>query len=232
MMSSDRLETDTGAHVRVRRYSGAARLNHWVTAITFVALMLSGLALFYPQYLYWLSALFGGGGTMRWLHPWLGVVLAVSFTGLFLRFAAANLPERGDGKWLVSVRAVLSGNEEYLPEMGKYNPGQKVMFWGQSLLVVFLLLTGLVLWDQGRHFVETALGFQFSIDAQRWATLLHSTAAIATIVLWVVHVYAGIWVRGTIGAMTTGSVSGGWAWRHHRKWLRQIVSTGETRRHG
>ena len=46
--------------------------------------------------------------------------------------------------------------------------------------VVFLLFTGLLLWDQGRHFVETALGFQFSIDAQRWATLLHSTAAIAT----------------------------------------------------
>ena len=40
-----------------------------------------------------------------------------------------------------------------------------------------------------------------------------------------------IWVRGTIGAMTKGSVSGGWAWRHHRKWLRQMVQGGETRRH-
>ena len=26
------------------------------------------------------------------------------------------------------------------------------------------------------------------------------------------------------GAMTQGQVTGGWAWRHHRKWLRELVS--------
>jgi formate dehydrogenase subunit gamma len=36
-----------------------------------------------------------------------------------------------------------------------------------------------------------------------------------------VHVYAAIWVRGTVSAMTQGSVTAGWAWRHHRKWLRE-----------
>ena len=44
------------------------------------------------------------------------------------------------------------------------------------------------------------------------------------ICVWIVHVYAAIWVRGTIGAMTRGQVTGGWAWRHHRKWLRELVS--------
>ena len=38
------------------------------------------------------------------------------------------------------------------------------------------------------------------------------------------HVYAAIWVRGTIGAMTRGKVTGGWAWRHHRRWLRELVT--------
>jgi formate dehydrogenase subunit gamma len=42
--------------------------------------------------------------------------------------------------------------------------------------------------------------------------------------VWIVHVYAAIWVRGTIRAMTRGSVTGGWAWKHHRKWLRELVS--------
>ena len=215
-------EIKGGGPVQVRRYSGSARLNHWVVALTFVFLTISGLALFNPS-LFFLSALFGGGENMRWIHPWLGVLLSVSFLGLFIRFAAANLPERGDAKWLVSVRAVLSGHEEYLPEMGKYNPGQKVMFWFQALLIPFLLLTGLLLWDQGRGFVETALGLKFSIDAQRWATLLHSIGAVAAILMWIVHVYAGIWVRGTISAMTKGTVTGGWGWRHHRKWLRAEV---------
>ena len=230
MMKGDRIEGADGPHIKVRRYSGSARANHWVTAISFVALWLSGLALFHPS-LFWLSALFGGAENMRWLHPWFGVVLAASFFGLFIRFLPANLPERGDGTWLVSVRAVLSGHEEYLPEAGKYNAGQKAVFWLMSLLVPFLLITGCILWDQGKSFIETALGFTFSIDAQRYAALLHAMAAIAAIVIWIVHVYAGIWVRGTIGAMTKGSVSGGWAWRHHRKWLRQMVQGGETRRH-
>ena len=119
---------------------------------------------------------------MRWLHPWFGVVLVVSFFGLFIRFLPANLPERGDGTWLVSVRDVLSGHEEYLPEVGKYNAGQKAVFWLMSLLVPFLLITGCILWDQGKSFIETALGFTFSIDAQRYAALLHAMAAIAAIV--------------------------------------------------
>ena len=46
-----------GAHVRVRRYSGSARINHWIVAITFVLLLVSGLSLFHPS-LFWLSALF------------------------------------------------------------------------------------------------------------------------------------------------------------------------------
>ena len=44
------------------------------------------------------------------------------------------------------------------------------------------------------------------------------------ICVWIVHVYAAIWVRGTIRAMTKGQVTGGWAWRHHRKWLRELVT--------
>ena len=47
------------------------------------------------------------------------------------------------------------------------------------------------------------------------------------ICVWIVHVYAAIWVRGTISAMTRGQVTGGWAWRHHRKWLRELVSRQE-----
>ena len=57
--------------------------------------------------------------------------------------------------------------------------------------------------------------------------LVHALAAVAAICLWIVHVYAAIWVRGTISAMTKGKVTGGWAWRHHRRWLREIV-TGKT----
>lgn len=40
----------------------------------------------------------------------------------------------------------------------------------------------------------------------------------------VVHIYAAIWVKGTIRAMTRGTVSAACAKRHHRAWYREMTS--------
>ncbi|MGE0849275.1 MAG: formate dehydrogenase subunit gamma [Hyphomicrobiaceae bacterium] len=220
-----------GAHIRVRRYSGSARVNHWIVAITFVALLLSGLSLFHPS-LYGLSALFGGGEVVRWLHPWLGLVLAVAFLGLFVRFFWQNLPESTDFVWLARIRHVLTANDQYLPEIGKYNAGQKFVFWSQFLLVVILLVTGIGLWEAGLGWFESLLGFKVTIEQKRWAAVIHASAAVVAIAIWIIHVYAAIWVRGTLSAMTRGFVTGGWGWRHHRKWLRKEVDRGAIERPG
>lgn len=214
-----------GAHVRVRRYSTFDRLNHWIVAVSFVALLLSGLSLFHPS-LYWISGIFGGGAVVRWLHPWIGLVLAVSFIGLFVRFLWQNLPERTDIVWLARIRDVLGAREERLPEVGKYNAGQKFVFWAQAVLVSLLFVTGLGLWERGLPVIEGALGFKATIDQVRIAALLHAGAAVLAITVWVLHVYAAIWVRGTFSAMTRGFVSGGWGWKHHRRWLRKEVGSG------
>ena len=34
--------------------------------------------------------------------------------------------------------------------------------------------------------------------------------------------------KGTVSAMTRGSVTGGWAWKHHRRWLREEVAKAKT----
>jgi formate dehydrogenase subunit gamma len=216
------------APLLVRRYSGSARINHWITAISFVLLAVSGLSLFDPTF-YGLSALFGGGANVRWMHPWIGLIFALGFLGLFLRFFTANLPGRGDGAWLAGLRHVLSGHDEYLPEMGKYNAGQKMVFWAMVILVPTMLVTGLALWEPGLAWVEAQTGYMTTIDQKRLAAVLHASAAVLMIVIWIVHVYAAIWVRGTIRGMTRGAVTGGWGWRHHRRWLRDEVSRGEGR---
>jgi len=213
---------DGEAHLQVSRYSGSARINHWVVAISFVLLMISGLALFHPS-LYWLTGLFGGGPTARWIHPWLGIVLLIGFLGLFVRFFVANLPERTDWVWLARLRHVLAGREEYLPEVGKYNAGQKFVFWAQAFLVLVMFVTGIGLWPAGLAYFEQLLGFKATIDQRRLAAVIHAGAAVLTIAIWIIHVYAAIWVRGTISAMTRGTVTGGWAWRHHRRWLRKEI---------
>jgi formate dehydrogenase subunit gamma len=65
-----------------------------------------------------------------------------------------------------------------------------------------------------------------SIETQRIAVLIHSLAAAAAIIIWIIHVYAAIWVSGSVRGMTQGYVTLGWAWRHHRKWLRRLVQSG------
>jgi formate dehydrogenase subunit gamma len=207
-------QVHAGNPVTVDRYTKGARINHWITATSLVLLALSGLALFHPS-LFFLTGLFGGGQWTRAIHPWIGVLLFFSFAGLFIRFWRANLWRSEDGTWLARLRDVLAGNDEKLPEVGKYNAGQKAVFWGMSLLII-LITSGFVIWDQ--YFSQYT-----TIDQKRVAVLLHAAAAVAIICVWIVHVYAAIWVRGTIGAMTRGRVTGGWAWRHHRKWLRELV---------
>ncbi|MDB5655335.1 MAG: formate dehydrogenase subunit gamma [Tardiphaga sp.] len=215
-------KVDAGDPVTVERYTSGARINHWITAVSLILLALSGLSMFHPS-LFFLTALFGGGQWTRAVHPWIGVVLFVSFSLLFVRFWRANLWRWVDFVWLKQLRDVLGGHEERLPEVGKYNAGQKGVFWGMTALILVLIATGLIIWEQ-------YFGSYTSVEVRRAAVLIHAAAAVIIICVWIVHVYAAIWVRGTISAMTSGRVTGGWAWRHHRKWLRELVGSKHNNR--
>lgn len=194
------------------------RINHWITAACFVLLTLSGLAMFHPL-LFWLSNLFGGGQWTRAVHPWIGIVLVVSYAGMVVQFWRDNLWTRDDSAWILSIDRVLANEEEGVPEVARFNAGQKFVFWSMALLIPVLLFTGLLAW-------EVYFGTATSIETQRAALLIHSLAAIAAIIIWIIHVYAAIWVRGSMRAMTQGYVTPGWAWRHHRKWFRSLATTG------
>ena len=174
----------------VSRYTTAARINHWITAVSLILLALSGMALFHPS-LYFLTNLFGGGQMTRAVHPWIGVVLFFSFLGLFFRFFALNLWNRDDTVWMKNLGAVINDREEGMPELGKYNAGQKLVFWGQSILILLLFGSGLVLWDV---YFEAYT----SIDQKRLSAVVHALCAIGAILIWIVHVYAAIWVKGTL----------------------------------
>ena len=200
------------------RNTTPARINHWITGGCFVLLLLSGLSMFHPM-LFFLSGLFGGGQWARAIHPWIGIVLLVSYAGLIVQFWRDNMWSRDDLAWMLAIRQVLANEEEGVPEVSRYNAGQKFVFWSMALLVPVLFASGMVIW-------EVYFAAFTTIEQQRIAVLIHSLAAVAAIIVWITHVYAAIWVRGSVRAMTQGYVTPGWAWRHHRKWLRSLVATG------
>src|SRR5215470_15875730 len=121
------------------RYSANDRTNHWLTAIGFVLAGLSGLALFHPA-LFGLSSLFGGGPWTRILHPYFGLFMVVVFVLLGARFWSHNALQSRDWQWLRQYRDVVNNREDRLPEVGRYNAGQKLFYWSMVIFLAVLLL--------------------------------------------------------------------------------------------
>lgn len=200
------------------RYAAATRINHWIVAITFVLAALSGLALFHPA-LFWLTNLFGGGPWTRILHPFMALVMVLGFSRLALKLWKDNILNALDWVWLRKIMDVVYNREDALPEVGRYNAGQKLLFWTIVATLSGLLVSGIVIW-------RAYFSAYFPINVLRLAALLHAFCAFVLVCAIIVHIYAAIWVKGSVAAMTRGRVSYGWAWKHHRIWLRQMNKGG------
>ncbi len=199
----------------IQRYTAQERSNHWVVAIAFVLAGLSGLALFHPAF-FFLTHLFGGGPWTRILHPFLGAVLFLSFMGMAARFWRYNRITPADRQWMARIKDVLCNRDQGLPEVGKYNAGQKYLFWLLVVCIPVLLVSGIVIW-------QPWFAPYFPVGLLRIAVVLHALAAWIVILAIIVHVYAAIWVKGSIRAMLRGTVSEAWARHHHRAWYRDVT---------
>ena len=199
----------------LQRYKDGDRMNHWFIALMFVLAGLSGLAFFHPS-LFFFTHLFGGGPWARILHPFLGVLMFLGFAGMFMRLWKDNVVNDADREWKKHMGDMLRGNKAAMPPVGKYNYGQKLVFWMMVGSLVVLLVTGLMFW-------RPWFAPYFPVDALRAAVLLHSIAAVVLVAATIMHVYAAIWVKGTVRAMTRGTVSESWAKTNHALWHREMT---------
>jgi formate dehydrogenase subunit gamma len=204
----------------IRRYSEGERLTHWAVALAYVLLFLSGLAMFHP-FFFWLSAVFGTPTLMRILHPYVGVVLAVLFFAYASRLWRENRLLASDRRWLRSAVAYMNGKDE-APVEGKYNAGQKLMYWSMIACILALLLSGLVLW-------QPLIAPAFAATARRAAGVVHVVFAFVMFVGIGIHVYAALWTRGAMRAMTRGWVTRTWARYHHPGWYENVTRSERSR---
>src|SRR5690242_3438389 len=198
------------------RYSTAERLTHWTVAIAYVLLFLSGLALFHP-FFWWLSGLFGGGAVMRILHPFIGVALGVSFVAYASRLLGANRMTAGDWRWVRNMFAYMNKEHGETGDTGKYNAGQKLMFWSMIAFVAALLASGIFIWQP--YFAPA-----FGRTVRRAAAVVHVVSAFVMFVGIGIHIYAAYWTKGSMQAMTRGTVPRAWAKFHHPRWYREVTS--------
>jgi formate dehydrogenase subunit gamma len=199
------------------RYTAGQRVNHWTTAICFVLLACSGLAFFHPAF-FPLVHLFGSPQWARILHPWIGVVMFISFAILASHMWSRNLWEANDTQWLKQLDDEMMNRDDVMPQIGKYNPGQKLLFFVMIATMALLLLTGIVIWRS-----VFGVWIPWPIWLYRTAVLVHAFCAFVLIAGIIVHIYAALWVKGSIRAMVRGSVTHAWARHHHPRWHREVT---------
>jgi len=188
-------------------------MTHAAAAVSYVYLLLTGLAFWSPA-LFWLAVVLGGGYLSRMLHPWAGLVFAASVLLMYRRWRGDMRATPEDRAWRAAMGHYVRNDDARVPPAGRFNYGQKVLFWVMFLGGMALLASGLVMW--------------FVADLSEWrtllyaATLMHVVAALLTIGGFIVHVYMGVAVvPGGVSAILHGEVTEDWARTHHPLWRRE-----------
>ena len=197
--------------IRIPRFDAYERTMHWMSALSFFYAALTGLAIWTPK-LYWLSAIFGGGFVIRGTHPWAGVIFSCVMGWMFARWAKTMALDADDRVWLSRMEQYATHQHTQLPDSGRFNAGQKMLFWSQIVTALLLFLSGIVLWFP--EWMPRTLRLV--------AILLHPVAAIASMAGIIVHIYMGVAaVPQSMRAMLRGYVVEDWARFHHPKWFRE-----------
>lgn len=203
-------------HGHVLRYTFRERLIHWVAGFSYVYLFLTGLA-FWSPWLFWLAVLLGGGQVSRMIHPWIGLIFTVALLDMYRMWAPQMRMTEVDRMWWNGLPHYIRNEDDKMPPAGRYNAGQKFLFWGFFYCGLALFLSGIILWFP--EYVPWSL---------RWlrylAVMIHPAAALMAIGLFLIHVYMGVFAeRGAFGSVIRGDVSLAFAKRYHPGWYKEIV---------
>jgi formate dehydrogenase subunit gamma len=199
----------------VQRYTVSERLWHWLGGLSFTYCALTGLALFSP-YLYWLAAVFGGGPTVRFWHPWLGLVFLAAVLWMHGQWRDDLKLTEADRQWREKIDAYVTNHDQELPPQARFNAGQKLFYWAMFYALLVLLLSGIVMWFPER--VPRNLIVILPVVG-----ILHEAAALISIGAIIIHIYMGIFAEPeSLRAMISGRVSRAWARNYHRLWYDKV----------
>lgn len=204
-----------GRSLTVLRYTLTERIVHWVAALTYIYLLLTGLAFFLPG-LYWIAGFLGGGPVVRFWHPVLGLAFVATVVWMYEQWKRDMRITEADRQWNKAILHYIRNEDENLPPIGRFNTGQKQFFWVMFLGGLALLLSGFVLW-----FTEW---LAWDLRWLRYAAILvHVVGFLATTAGFIVHVYMGTAVvRGGFTSVLRGEVTREWARTHHSLWLDEV----------
>lgn len=229
--------------VLIDRFSWIERFGHWLLAVSFILLALTGLWLLFGRtvLIEWfgieLYAQISSAG--KWVHNNVAWAFMAGLILVFVQWVLQNIPNRHDIVWLLKGGGLFMKGVH--PPSKKFNAGQKIIFWSVILLGVsvsasgisllfpfeFPMFAGTFAWiNQLALLIGQDLNLPTELQPHQemqYAQLWHTIVAFGMIVIIFAHIYIGsIGMQGAFSAMGSGKVDKNWAKEHHDLWVEKL----------
>ncbi|HMO09238.1 MAG TPA: formate dehydrogenase subunit gamma [Paracoccaceae bacterium] len=215
-----RIRIDAGPSGRsITRFAGIERFAHWLMAGSFIVLALTGLNLVLGRTLVLPLVGEGGFGTLsaygKIAHNYVGWAFMIGLALSFVLWVGRNIPRAHDMTWIAQGGGLLKKGVH--PPAGKFNAGQKLIFWLVTLGGIALSVTGYFLLFPG------------TIGQADWQfyQLIHGIVSALLTAIILAHIYIGsVGMEGAFDAMGSGEVDLNWAKEHHPLWVEEVQGKG------
>lgn len=205
---------------KVRRFSVFERFSHWLTAVSFVVLGLTGLNITFGKIL--LLPLIGPSAfgslsqVAKYVHNFTSFAFVVGLVLIVAMWFKDNIPRKVDVDWLRQGGGFIKSKRA---PAGRFNAGEKAVFWLALAAGIAVAASGYVLMFP--FYVTNILGMQL-------AQIGHATIAVLFVAVILGHIYIGtLGMEGAFEAMGTGEVDLNWAKEHHDLWLKEQLAKGQ-----
>jgi formate dehydrogenase subunit gamma len=195
------------------RFNAFERFVHWMTAVCFIILAVTGLNITFGRPLFVSS--YGSEAFSIWsqwakyAHNYLSFPFTIGVVVIFLMWIAGNIPNKVDVEWVKQGGGLFDPSKH--PPARRFNAGQKLIYWIVVIGGAAMAITGYIMMFP--FYVTDMAGMQT-------AQILHGVVAMLFVAAMLAHIYIGtMGMEGAFEAMGTGTVDENWAKEHHPLWL-------------
>jgi formate dehydrogenase subunit gamma len=204
---------------KVLRFKSVERFAHWLTAVSFVVLGITGLNITFGKHvllpLIGYDAFAAFSEAAKYVHNFTSFAFVLGLVLLVAIFIKDNIPDKTDIEWFRQGGGFIKS--KHAPAR-RFNAGEKLVFWGALGAGILVSVSGFLLLFP--FYVTDIAGMQV-------AQVVHAVIAVLFVALILGHIYIGtLGMEGAFEAMWTGEVDYNWAKEHHDLWLDELAKRG------
>ena len=204
---------------KMLRFTAFERFSHWLTAVSFVLLGLTGLNITFGKIV--LRPVMGADAFStlaqyaKYVHNFVSFAFVVGLALIVGLWIKDNLPRQVDLDWIKQGGGFIKN--KHAPA-GRFNAGEKVVFWFALGAGAAVIVSGLLLLFP--FYVANIAGMQT-------AQVVHALVGVVFVAVIIAHIYIGtLGMEGAFEAMGTGEVDLNWAKEHHDQWFAEKQAAG------